>query len=125
MTMPDSRAARLAERFADDARALRVRAEMLRRQPKSGGGPDAAACEAMATACDRVHALFAAASDDAALADVGRQLAGLRDAERSRDAQHVYAGAAERLRQSLDATHGHDENDDEDDEDDDLEDDED
>jgi hypothetical protein len=114
--MTETLSARLAARFEEDARALRIRAEMLAKQQKRGGGPDAAACEAMAGACDRVRALFAGAADDVALAEAGPQLERMLEVERSADARHVYAGAIARLRQSLDDT-VQDEDDDEDDDD--------
>ena len=115
--MTDTLSARLAARFEEDARALRIRAEMLAQQPKRGGGPDAAACDAMAGACDRVRAVFAGAADDVALAEAGPQLERMLEVERSPDARHVYAGAIARLRQSLDEAAGTVVDDDDDDED--------
>jgi len=122
--MSDSLAALLADRFRDDAQALRARATVLAaRSPKErGGGPDAAACHAMADACDRVRALFdAAAGDvagDAALGTTASELERLLAAERSPDARYVYEGAVARLRQALDPDADDDDDpDDEDDED--------
>ena len=120
--MTETLSARLAARFEEDARALRIRAEMLAKQPKRGGGPDAAACDAMASACDRVRAVFAGAPDDAALAEAVPQLERMLEVERSPDARHVYAGAIARLRQSLDEAAGNIIDDDDDDDDDDADD---
>lgn len=122
--MPDSQlpspAAHLADRFAADARALRARATSMAAAAKQGGargggraaGPDAAACRAMASACDQVHQLFDAAARDAtregadAVRAVLPTLAGLvagarRDAERN-----VYAGAVTRAHEVIAASAG-------------------
>jgi hypothetical protein len=101
----DTIQAHLAARFRDDAQALRARATVLDAQGparRGGGGPDAAACRAMADACDRVRALFEGAADEIALTDVGRELDRLLAAERSPDVKHVYSGALAGLRQALD-----------------------
>jgi hypothetical protein len=114
--MTDSLPAHLAARFRDDAQALRARATVLDAQGGRGAGPDAAACRAMADACDRVSGLFASAADELGLTDVGRQLDRLLDGEPHPDVKHVYSGALTRLRQALDAESGDVGADDEDDE---------
>jgi hypothetical protein len=116
--MDDSLSAHLASRFRDDAQALRARATVLDAQGparRGGGGPNAAACRAMADACDRVSALFAGAQDEIALTDVGREIERLLGAERDADVKHVLGGALTRLRQALDADDGDDEEDDDED----------
>ena len=109
----------LATRFADDARALRSRADAIAKAPPPrGAGPDAAACRAMADACDRVRALFEAAPDEAAVRAALPTLAGLLAGARSDHERHVYAGAVARANDALDGDA--DEDDDEDMEDDDA-----
>ena len=109
---PTAAAAHLAQRFASDAQALRRRAEQLdaARPPRggakgggraAGGGPDSASCRLMADACDRAGALFASATDEAALEALIPLLERVHADERSPDARHVYAGALARLRQAL------------------------
>ena len=105
----------LATRFADDARALRARADALAKAPSRGTGPDAAACRAMADACDRVRALFEEAPDEAAVRAILPSLAGMLAGARSEQERHVYAGAVARATQALE---GDDEDDDDDEEDD-------
>jgi hypothetical protein len=124
--MPDdSLGAALSARFRDDAQALRARASVLdaQRGATRGHGPSAAACRQMADACDRVHALLAAATDGAALAAAAPELERLRAAEQSPDAKHVYAGAVQRVRQALGDGADDDLDDDEDEEDEDEDDD--
>ena len=122
--MSDPLAERLAARFRDDAQALRARAIVLdtQRGPR-GHGPTAAACRAMADACDRVSALLGTAADESALRAAVPALEKLRTAERSTDVRYVYDGALTRLRQSLDAD-GLDDDEEDDDEEDDEDDDE-
>ena len=121
--MNDSHAARLTARFRDDAQALRARATVLDAQGaarRGGGGPNAAACRAMADACDRVAALFSGASDET-LEGVIPELERLLTAERAPDTKHVYEGAIARVRQSLgDADDDDDDEEDEDDEEEDV-----
>jgi hypothetical protein len=100
----DSIARHLAGRFADDARALRARADALTAAAQGGRrpmGPDAAACRAMATACDRVEALFGGAADEAAVRAALPTLAGLVAGARSEHERHVYAGAVARVHEAL------------------------
>jgi hypothetical protein len=100
----DSLARHLAGRFADDARALRARADALAAAPgghRRSAGPDAAACRAMATACDRVEALFRDAPDEAAVRAALPTLAGMLAGARADHERHVYAGAVARVNQAL------------------------
>jgi hypothetical protein len=100
----------LADRFAADAVALRRRAEALRAAPGRPAGPNAAACLAMADACEQVRQLFAGATSDEAVRALIPTLAGMVAGARTDDVRHVYAGAVSRASEALDG--------DEDDEDD-------
>jgi hypothetical protein len=89
--MADDPRSYLLDRFTTDAATLRARAAQLAGQPAPAHGPNAAASERMAEACD----------------DVSTQLTGLDDllprlatlAERAGDAfvRSVYGGAATRI----------------------------
>jgi hypothetical protein len=88
----------MAAQFADDARALRSRADLLAGKPGRAVGPGAQASRAMAEACDVVAALCAVAGSDAASVTELRRMLDQRLAdERAPQARHVYAGALERL----------------------------
>jgi hypothetical protein len=116
----------LAECFAADARLLRDRCTTLGGSRPSGPGPNAAACRAMADACDRVSALFATAAggDDKSVQALLPTLDQMEAGERDPQARHVYAGAIRRVESLLrrsgdddDDEHGDDDEDDEDDDD--------
>jgi hypothetical protein len=99
----------MAAQFADDARALRSRADALAGKPGRAVGPGAQASRAMADACDVVAALCAVAGSDAAsVTELHRMLDQRLAAEREPQARHVYAGALERLQAAARADGGDD-----------------
>jgi len=100
--MADDPRSYLLDRFTADAVTLRVRAAQLAGKPAPAHGPDAAASERMAEACDHVAMLIADLGDSVpdqlmALDDLLPRLAAL--AERATDAfvRSVYGGAATRI----------------------------
>jgi hypothetical protein len=100
--MADDPRSYLLDRFSADAATLRARAAQLAGKPAPTHGPNAAASERMAEACDHVLALLGDLGDSvaaqlAALDAVLPQLAAL--AERAPDAfvRSVYGGAATRI----------------------------
>jgi hypothetical protein len=100
--MADDPRSYLLDRFTADAVTLRARAAQLAGKPAPAHGPDAAASERMAEACDHVATLVAELREDvteqlAALEAMLPRLAAL--AERATDAfvRSVYGGAATRV----------------------------
>jgi hypothetical protein len=119
--MADDPRSYLLDRFTADAVTLRARAAQLAGKPAPAHGPDAAASERMAEACDHVATLVASLHEEvteqlAALDDLLPRLAAL--AERATDAfvRSVYGGAATRIAEIVSkerADDGLDEHDDE------------
>lgn len=99
--MPNPLADHLAQRFADDARALRARQQALATQRGPVRGPSAADLGRMADACDRVQALFAGAESDDAVRALLPTLAGHVAGAASEHERAVYAGAVSRATQAL------------------------
>lgn len=100
--MTDDPRSYLLDRFTTDATTLRGRATLLAGKPAPAHGPNAAASERMAEACDHVVALLDDLSDNVVeqlegLDALLPQLAAL--AERATDAfvRSVYGGAATRI----------------------------
>jgi hypothetical protein len=117
--MPSPIAEHLAQRFADDAQALRARATTLRATVPAGrgarpAGPSAEACLQMATACEQVSQLFGGVQEDAEVRALLPQLSGLVAGARSEPERHVFAGAVARAHEALDGGDDADEDDDED-----------
>jgi len=100
--MADDPRSYLLARFTADAVTLRERAAQLAGKPAPAHGPNAAASERMAEACDHVASLIGDLSDEVAeqltaLDDLLPEIAAL--SERAADAfvRSVYGGAATRI----------------------------
>lgn len=100
--MADDPRSYLLDRFTTDATTLRERAALLAGKPAPAHGPNAAASERMAEACDHVVTLISDLGNDVheqleRLDELLPQIAAL--AERATDAfvRSVYGGAATRI----------------------------
>lgn len=100
--MADDPRSYLLDRFTTDAVTLRARAAQLAGKPAPPHGPNAAASELMAEACDHVAMLIAELSDHvsdqlAALDDLLPRLASLAEGAPDPFVRSVYGGAATRI----------------------------
>jgi hypothetical protein len=100
--MADDPRSYLLNRFTTDAAALRARAAQLAGKPLPTHGPNAAASERMAAACDEIATLISALGDLVpeqltALDHLLPQLTALADSASDAFVRSVYGGAATRI----------------------------